>query len=190
MKQKPAIAFDLDDTLHDITGAFLEFHQKTYGHTILFESAPASLAQALGISDEEETGRWDKFFSEPMCLDIRPFEGTRDVLENLKKNHTVILVTNRSKEWIPQAKAWIEKHLNGIFEEIIFVKELSKEISKAEICKKKGIETLVDDEPNNIEPCDKYGVRGVFFDRPWNRNNNPKIERLYQISDLKWIIKL
>ncbi|MDE1875152.1 MAG: hypothetical protein KGH68_03755 [Patescibacteria group bacterium] len=186
MNPKPAIAFDLDDTLHDLTGAFLDFHLKTYGYTIPLESAPFFVGTALGISDEEEDRRWDKFFKDPSSLDIPAFEDARTTIEELKKSHRVVLMTDRSRNWIPHAKAWIEGHLKGVFDDLVFVKELSEAKDKAVICKEMNIAVLIDDKPSTIEQCDAYGVKGIFFDRPWNRGLTfaPRVYRLSELGEL------
>lgn len=187
MNQKPAIAFDLDDTLHDLTGAFLDFHLKAYGYTIPFEFAPFIVGPALGISEEEEDRRWDRFFNDPSSLDIPAFEDALTTIEELKKSRRVVLMTNRSKNWIPQAKAWIERHLKDVFDELIFVKELSDLKDKAIICKEMNIGVLIDDKPGTIEQCDTHRVKGIFFDRPWNKGC-VSASRIHRLSELKGII--
>src|SRR3972149_4423415 len=103
----------------------------------------------------------------------------------LKKEYKLHISTARSKGWHEQVRKWINTHLPGIFEKIIFCKNLKCiDKSKGPICMQRKYYALVDDNPEEIKSCLECGVKVIVFDQPWNRKIGKTIPRIKSFREL------
>ena len=187
MDQPRTIAFDFDDTLYDSVRLFLEFNRNNFGGTATYDDIGAgNFYEYLGITEEEETNRWNLFYSDPKFWDGAPHPETAKTLIHLKKGYRIVILTARSQAWQHQVTSWVEKHLPNIFEEIIFAdSDEFKNEKKVFICGKKNISHLVDDNIGQITSClectdPKVGI--IVFDRPWNRMIPLSVPRISSVG--------
>ena len=129
------IAVDLDDTLCNSSFVFWDWHRKKYGfglkpHQITNYYWPIAVKEHLNIdiTFEETFTRSMEFLQTPESIDlIEPIKFSFEVLQELKSKLglKLVVITIRSKVVAKQTKAWVHRHFNGIFEDIIFTDQFS-----------------------------------------------------------------
>lgn len=173
MEYKPTITFDLDDVLCDVTRPFVAWHNERYGTNLLFEDILGdNLHELLGLTKGEEFDRWLEFFALPQYMDIVPDPETVMVLERLREHFKIIIVSARNPLFQPFAKPWLEKYLDNLYDEILFIKHKDgTKRSKGEVCKEVESVLHVDDEPRHYVQCKAHGIKFIMFSAPWNMDS-------------------
>jgi len=189
LSPKPIIVFDLDDTLLQMTPAFLAFCKKKYGTQLQLSQITGDLHKHMRISREEELKRWFAFMYQSTYLAIKPRVGVKRTLFKLRKSYSIILLTNREHQYWKAAKQWLNKHLRGCYDKLIFARDKKdRRVPKGELCRKLGAIVLVDDEPENIYSAQKYGIQTILFDQPWNKRVSKKVSRIRSIVNIPHIL--
>ena len=84
----------------------------------------------------------------------------RRVLQQLREDYRIVLITARRPTARPQTLAWLEEH--GVpFDELHHAKD------KSDVAE--GIVLAVDDHPEHVSDYLEQGVRVFLMDQPWNR---------------------
>ncbi|OGI69479.1 hypothetical protein A2824_03370 [Candidatus Nomurabacteria bacterium RIFCSPHIGHO2_01_FULL_42_16] len=180
------IAIDFDDVICDTSRAFLKFNAQKYKQPFPFYKVNKYyLNEVLNLDVAEEERRWNEFFSNPKFCYPKPRRELLPALILLKKEYKLHISTARSKGWHEQVRKWINTHLPGIFEKIIFCKNLKCiDKSKGPICMQRKYYALVDDNPEEIKSCLECGVKVIVFDQPWNRKIGKTIPRIKSFREL------
>lgn len=162
-KMKTKIFFDFDNTLVDTTSAFVSWYNNKNDTQIdPKEIINYNFEPQLKLSKEEMIKGFssDEFFSF-----LRPFDGVREFLEQLKqtKLFEMYLVSNCSNESIIQKIKWLyEFNLEKYFDGKIFL-SINKPIDKSLIDMSKSI--FIDDhKENHLSSNAKY--KFAFKDLP------------------------
>ncbi|MDB4984756.1 MAG: hypothetical protein JWM20_935 [Patescibacteria group bacterium] len=184
MNTKPTIAFDFDDVLCDTVRAFLEFREATFGPTIAYDDlSEKPLHEDLGISEDEESKRWDLFFKNDEFCYPKPDVEKISTLENLKPHARLVILTARYRLWHAQILTFVERYVPTLFEEVIFTDHREGKKLKGVICKEQGISLLVDDNPEQIASCEQNGIEVLVFNQPWNRHLQ-NVRRITSFAEL------
>jgi len=97
---------------------------------------------------------------------IKPIRGSREAIEELKKDYNLIVVTARYPLFKRSSIKWIKHHFPDCFSSIEFVRyktPFGPRTSKAEICKRINAGCIIDDKLKNVEDCSKAGIKVYFF---------------------------
>ncbi len=186
MEFKPTITFDLDDVLCDVTRPFVVWHNERFGTDFEFEDIIAdNIHELAGITKSEEFDRWLLFFQSPIYMEIVPDPEAVMVLERLKDQFHIVIISARNTKFQPFAQPWLKKYLDGLYDEVFFIKgkDGSKK-TKGEICKSVGSVLHVDDEPHHFAACKANGIKFILFTAPWNMDSvecDGRIDSLTQI---------
>ena len=172
------IAIDLDDVLFDFIGYFFEWHNHKFGTAFKPNDMVYDFLWEVWDGTKEDAGeRVELFFKEIDMLSMGPIAGAYEVLTRLKEKYDLYIVSARPKSTYQDTAAWLDKYFTGIFQEV----ELGignpladgRILSKAELCRQKGIETLVDDQLVHALACSKLGIETLLFgNHGWNQTNN------------------
>ncbi len=118
------------------------------------------LAKGLDIH-ELNSGRDDEIYGnlifDSLCLPL---------IENLRKNHTIYILTARHSHHRDVTISWLNEH-DLIYDKIFLNHYNDWRVSpqyKAEIIRREGIDVLVDDTPEIIDYVDRNtGCRAILF---------------------------
>ena len=112
---------------------------------------------------------------------FKPIPHSKKILSKLAKEHELYIITARSTDVKNHTHLWINEHFNNIFKEIIFCEYHKSDHfveTKGEICKKYGIDLIVDDNKEYIWDCHKHKIKTIVFDYkkqyPWAKDKYPK----------------
>lgn len=189
------IAVDVDDVLTHTGTEYIKYHNKKYGTKLqLWQFYDYDYLKPYG-HDRHEASKRILDYIENKALEIEPVEGARGVLEKLKKNHELIVITGRAKSIMVKTKEWIGHYYPDIFSQIVCtdVHQLNGGKDKGEICKELGVNLLIDDYLKYAMECANVGIRVLLLKQPWNINeqiNNDLITRVDNWDEIERQIEL
>lgn len=177
---RKTIAVDIDDVLASINEGMRLFINTYYGEEHTPEDYTADgqywgyWEQIWNVSDEEGKKRYEAFIHSDEFLQATTNDGAIDVINRLKLDHDLVVVTAREDFHVEGTHRWLDQNFAETFKRIEFAPIWSKEkkVSKGEICKVIGAGYLIDD---NVEHCNLAAEEGVqallFGEYGWNRNH-------------------
>lgn len=171
------IAIDIDDTLYPTIAALHAFHNERYGTQCAEETTHTfKLEDSWGCTTAEAFERVAQFFGTEFFLNMRPFDDAVRVVRKLARVCMPVAVTSRSSSVVRETKEMLDAHFPSLFWDVRFSSHAfpggnykGNERTKAEICERAGIHTLIEDAPSYAHECAARGIRVILFDRPWNQ---------------------
>ena len=172
---KPIIACDIDDVKFPFIPKFCNFHNRVYGTRIRLSSRnfhTYQISDVLRTSVEESVKRIEEYLHSEEFLTAQPMEGTQDAIEHLSSDFRIISVTARRDCYMQVTNEWIA-HFFPQIEEIHFSHNhyayAGDRKTKAEICKEKNAQFLIEDSGDYALQVAESGTPVYLFDQPWNQ---------------------
>ena len=174
------IGIDVDGVLVD-----LGTYQLTYGIPYFREKYGMEVKNPKGydIQDvfqctrEQREQFWTKYIW-AYCLKAPMTEGAAETVAALKKaGHRIVIITGRAHTtekgvtgalFRAMLKYWLRKN-RFPYDEIIFCSESESAADKLEACRKKQIDVMIDDKPENLFAL-KDSVKIVCYPAIWNED--------------------
>ena len=184
------LGIDLDEIVADSLDAIIKFHNEKYKTNLKKDNFVSyRFWEIWGGTKEESVKKISEFFKTDHLANIYPIAGSLGALADLKKSgHELFIITGRRNEIIKQTEEWIEKHFPNIFSGAHFANSYTlggHERKKSDICKKLGVELIIEDDLLHATDCAKNGIKVFLFDYPWNQGNlSPNIERVFSWSEI------
>jgi len=172
------IAVDADDTLFDENTAVRLFHNEKYGtdHTAedyLQEGVFMSFWDRIwDVSEEETMKRYEEFVQFKLEHNLPPLPHALEVLQKLKGNYELVVVTARDKRGVQMTHDALTEHYPDIFSDVHFVPLWGGEekATKALICNEIGADYLIDDSFEHCKLAAETGTKSLLFGHyGWNR---------------------
>lgn len=166
------IAVDVDDVLTKTGANYIKYHNEKYGTNLKpWQFYDYEYLKPFGL-DRREGSRRILDYIEERALEIEPLKGARKVLEELKKNHELIVITGRAKNIMKTTGEWIDHYFPDIFSHVVCtdVHQLNGGKDKGEICRDLGVNLLIDDYLKYAQECSREGIRVLLLAQPWNVN--------------------
>jgi hypothetical protein len=175
------IGIDLDDTLCDFGGEFINYYNNLQKTNFWFYNLKDySYASFLGISQRYCNELVSQFTTEYIDK-LVPFKGSFDSLSSIKTKYNcrLYIVTYRSERFKIQTQEWIDKHYPGIFSGIEFGNYYEYDDdyivrSKYNMCLSRSIKILIDDNYDILLQCIKQSndnFMTIVFERPWSKQD-------------------
>lgn len=184
------IGIDLDEILSQSTLAFIKFHNEIYGTNIKIENKKTySWSELINESGDVYEKKIHEFFTSSYGKNIKPIKDARNVLEKLKSNNRLYIITARSNNVRKETEEWIEKHYYNIFSNIYFTDQWFKngiETTKGTICNILGIDIFIEDNLEYALECVAPNRIVYLLDYPWNQTDKlPKgVRRVYSWKEI------
>lgn len=166
------IAIDLDEVTAEFLEKLLEYHcLKTDKKISKEEFLSYNFWETWGGTREEAIKIVYDFHKSKMFDGIQPVRGAIKSVEKLLKENEIVIITSRPANQRRKTKAWLKKYFGKIKIEVYFTGDFHKgKNTKIEICKKIGIDLILEDHPDYAQKCAEEEIKVILFDRPWNRN--------------------
>src|SRR5690349_6585264 len=125
--QKQIIAIDIDDVLGSQNEAMRLFINAQYGlnHTPEDYDIEAEYwgywETVWGVDDNEGEKRWRSFMDNGGVDNLQKHPEVLGVLEKLKENYDLVVVTARQDEFAEETRKWLAREFPAIFKDIHFV---------------------------------------------------------------------
>lgn len=184
------IGIDLDDVLGQFIPALIEFHNNKYGTDIKFEKFNSyKFWEVWGGNMEEAIQKVYDFHKTPYFKNIKTIDGAEEVLNRLKENNELYIVTSRQEDVIKETEEWVDKNFPKIFKKIYFTNQYSRsgiETTKQKVCDDLDMDILIEDNLKYAEECSRPDRKIFLFDKPWNQSEKlpPNVKRIYSWKEI------
>lgn len=176
-KEKPIIAIDIDDVIAANAPAFIEFSNQKFGTNLRTEDYHEHWIELWNVDLAEVKRRADLYHEVGHVSTYGVISGAKEALGRLRERFRLVLITSRRKSVEKITKEWIDKHFQGLFEDIVFAGFFDKnldvstlKLTKADIAKGLNAKYLIDDQLKHIEAAAAAGIECVLFgEYKWNR---------------------
>lgn len=186
---KQTIAVDLDDVLAVNVPSFLEYSNKNWDTNLTLEDYDEDWQKMWGVDLAERERRAVEVHESGLVSSHKRIDEAERVLRKLATKYRLVIITSRRMSIQIETLRWIDKHFDGIFEDIRFagiwdtVTEHANSATKAELCRELGADFLIDDQPKHCIAVAEAGLQGLLFgEYPWNVLNQLP-ERVARVKD-------
>tara|TARA_Y100000034_G_C6878007_1_gene401825 strand:+ start:439 stop:1050 length:612 start_codon:yes stop_codon:yes gene_type:complete len=168
------IAVDIDDVIAEFMDGFIQFHNEKYGTSLVKKDlVDYSFWRVLKEEREEGIKRIYNFIDSSNFKEILPAEGAFEVLNLLKEENELVIITSRPKSFTKQTEEWIKNHFPGIFSKIHFSynRDIQKKGNKTKnkICEELKVDIFIEDSLEYSEECVSEGTKVLLLNKPWNQ---------------------
>jgi len=165
-KKERKIGFDLDDSVFDFIGSFIEYSNKTNKTSLKREDFVRYTFDVKKIFD---------FYNTDFFRKMSPLPNSKEVIISLKQNSLLYVVTSRPDFLYNDTMNHLWENFRHCFSDVFFSSnhhtgDENSGKTKAEICLKKGISVMIDDSLEYALQCAERGINALLLDAPWNRN--------------------
>ncbi len=184
------IGFDLDEVLADLLSSLIKFHNTNYKTNLVKEHFVSNkFWEVWGGTKDEATQKVYNFHASDYLRNLKPIDGSKEIVDFLKKKNNLFVITSRSNDFESATVEWINQHFPKKFSSINFANHYSqsgKQITKSSICNDLGIDIMIEDSVDHALDCLSPTRKILLVDHPWNKSFNP-IRGIYRIKSLKEI---
>ncbi len=188
VKIKMKIGIDLDGVIADFVSGFLKFYNLKFNENILFENWQSyHFYDNLRKTKEEEIKLIDEFYNSNFFDDINLIDGAKKGVERLTIDNKVSIITARPIEYKEKTENFFKKNFSMNNWDIFYSeKPKGVEIDKKSICKKLGIELMIEDSQDYARGCADEGIKVLLFNQPWNKNSREyeNVNRVYNWKEV------
>ena len=176
--KKKTVAIDVDDVLAASADGFVAWSNETFGTNLTTHDYQEHWADMWRVDHAEVSRRADLYHASGYHEKFAPIDDAYDVLQALKEQFRLIVITSRRTSGSSVTLRWLETHYAGIFEDVIYsgfydaITEKSFALTKGDIAKRAGVDFLVDDQVKHVIAAAEAGIPAVLFgDYPWNKSD-------------------
>jgi uncharacterized HAD superfamily protein len=177
------IAVDIDEVLVPFLPALSRFYTRQTNIKVKMpRKYPYHYAPLFNISEEESSKLVRDFYETSFHANLRPIRGSKEMIQKLSENNTLIAVTGRQSYAREPTENLIKNHFRDSFSDIIYCDHFTANArSKAEICKEICAELLIDDNYDACKDCLELSIPAVNFTGwplyPWCELSDISVQR-------------
>ena len=154
------IAVDIDEVLTPFLPTMLKWRRPLK----VPPRYPYRCSTLYGISEIESQKLIQEFYKSDDFMNLKPFQGSKQVLGELSEYNKLYVVTGRQDSVRLKTETWIEKWYPGVFTDVILTNSFTDgEVSKSSICKILNIGLIIDDNFDTCMDCINNGIRAINF---------------------------
>jgi len=189
------IAWDVDDVLNDLMGAWLREEWQpahpscaaSYGD---LRSNPPH--EVIGAELDEYLASLDSFRHSRYLDQLQPLPEAVEWFERNGDRYRHIVLTSVPVRYAPTSASWVLRHFGRWIRSFNFVpsKRSGESLPEYDGSKQDFLswfgkaEVLVDDHPGNVEAARKAGLNALLMPRPWNGANGAARETFKELESL------
>lgn len=180
------IGVDVDEVLAKFNESFASFVEQKLNREIplsLFRTY--NLCETLQLPIDKVDELYYEYFEHEISSEMEPILNSLEIIEELAKEHELIIITARDSMHKTHTINWLEKHYPRIFKEVYFTNE-DAEGTKGDIAEKYNIDIHIDDAHHNIINVAKKGIPCLLFNKPWNQEDIPEnVKRVHSWEEIR-----
>ena len=185
------IAIDIDDVLSDFTEAFIEYSNATYGTSYKAEDYTEDLQKLWGVDGEEVGRRIIELNRTGLAATLGHKDHAKRVLEVLKKDYDLLIITFRIPEIKDMTMTWVEERFPGVFDQdkvyftglLTHFNDTAKMPTKGDLAKELGADYLIDDQIKHCLSAAEMGIKSLLFG-PCSWDHKTKLpENIVHVND-------
>lgn len=166
------IGVDLDDVLSQSTPALIKFHNEKYGTNFDIKNLKVfKLMTILGNDKKHAEQKLHEFHTSSYGKTL-PIPGVKKILEKLKKNNELYVITARGDDIKKVTLKWVNKNFPNIFSGIYLTNEFvnsKTKTNKKTVCNDLKIDIFVEDNLDYATECVSPKRKVYLLDYPWNQ---------------------
>ena len=173
------IGIDLDNVLVDYMGGFCRFYNNKEGTNFSindFESY--NIWKTIGGGMWRTIRLVKEFYHSDFFDEIELIDGAEEGLRELSREHSPSVITARFKYYKEKTERFFDERLADIDLRCFFTGFINPKRRKLKVCKREGIDLMVEDNVGCALAIAKKGIPVLLFERPWNKNG--KSEGLHE----------
>jgi hypothetical protein len=177
---RQGLAVDLDEVLVAHLEGLIEFYRSETGIPLsVYDFYSYRFWEVWGGERLRAIELVRRFYESEQFAGLLPAPGAVDAVERLRRMFDLHVVTARPACIAMATRRWLVEHFGGAaITDVVCTNAwpLPGERaarSKAEVCRSRGINTIVEDSLEHVGECCRSGMRAVLLDKPWNRGPTP-----------------
>lgn len=192
------IGFDLDDTLIDLVGAFIKYHNKLYGtHIDKRKINVYNMAGGIGISEKLVNERIENFCESSDFGSIPAIEGAVEAILKLREGNELSVITGRIKRYSGVTIDLVDRLFYKSFSAIRFSEKSRinrNSIDKGAVGEELKLRVFMEDGLHYAKQFTIRGIPVILYDAPWNQCSKEEekehgLIRAYSWKEVPDIIK-
>jgi uncharacterized HAD superfamily protein len=188
------IGLDMDEVLAQFLATFIVYHNEKYNTNHRLEDVHEfELWKVWGGTKEEIAERIRQFVVEGRVLTLPPVPMAQMIIESLKEDNELFVITARHDAGRESSEKWLEEHFPETFREVHMSNDAHKENSsnktKADICKDIGIDIMIEDSYLYAEGIAAEGIPVILLNYSWNISK-PHTDNIFRARDWSEVPKV
>jgi uncharacterized HAD superfamily protein len=173
MTRRPVLAVDIDEVLCPFADRLFAAYNQSRGTSLSSQDMRRYHYNDAMMIEYVEAQRFvDAFHTQPERHGA-PIPGAVQALEQLSQEYDIVIVTSRPPRHVEYTSAWLRRYFGGLITAVYFANYWQEDLpksSKADLCRRLGVDVLVDDHLDYVSECAGVGIRCLLFgDYSWNR---------------------
>lgn len=194
---RQTIAIDIDDVLAESAKGFVGFSNQRWGTSLEVDDYQEHWAEMWKVDNEEVEKRALEYHNSGVLSTFSHREAALSVLEALKENFNLIIITSRRLQMKNDTLAWVHMHYPGIFsnDDINFagiwdiVDEHSHTKTKAELAMTLRADYIIDDQLKHCIAAGDYGIKAILFGNyRWNQTQTALTPHITRVTDWEGVL--
>ena len=168
------IGIDIDEVLAKFVDSYLQIYNFKYNKNINTKDMfTYDLWVPLKISRDEAVSITNELFNSDLYDKIGVIEGSQEGVRRLAKDNELYIITARPIFAKEKTKEFFNKYYQDIKFSMYYTGDFfNGAMIKSELCSKKGIDYMIEDNAEIVLDCSKKGINTILFDKPWNQGLN------------------
>lgn len=181
------IGIDIDEVLADLLSQYINFLNHQYKLALTYE-----VFRGYYIWDDWQDLNipknilFENFYKSNFFKQIKPIKESLNIVDQIKKNHSLYAITSRPDNLKRQTFEWINKYVPHTFKEIHFANYLLNQ-KKSDICKELHVDLMIEDSMDYALDCANNNIQVLLLSYPWNNTtiNNPLIYKVKTWDEIR-----
>lgn len=190
--KKQRIAVDCDDVIVPTAPLILQNYNETYGTAIEFKDFYSDKLDIWQVPDRATAvKRIEAYLETDEYQQVKPFVDAIAIMQRLSKRYELHVVTGRADFLTAATESMLERYFPSLFTSIEFTNFFrTAGRSKADVCKKLGIDFLVEDHLHHATVVAECGINVLLFgEYPWNQTDQlpahiQRVKDWYEAADI------
>lgn len=176
---KKTIAIDVDDVLAANAAGLVAYSNKKWGTNLTVNDYQEHWGEMWQVDHAESEQRALQIFEEAVMSGYEYDDTALPVLLELRKKYRLVVVTARRRLIEQSTREWLERHYEGIFDDVMFAGlydagHTDDVYQKTKLDTLKGISAhyLIDDQTKHCFAAAEAGIHAILFgDYTWNQTD-------------------
>lgn len=179
---KPVVAIDIDDVLSASAEELITYSNMRWGTHLTVADYDEHWGKMWQLEHDmdEMHKRAHEVRGSGIFGNASPKDDAQLVLEELRGRFSITLVTSRHRLLEPETRSWLEKHYDGLIDEVIFAgiydgndnHQVQITATKKDILARIGATYFIDDQLKHCYAAAETGIETIVFGNySWNQDN-------------------
>ncbi len=170
------IAVDLDEILAGFLDAFILFYNEKYNANLNRDNFHTyKYWEVLKCTRDESIRTVYEFYKTPHFKNIKAIDGSIEGINELNREHELIIITGRPNYVKKETEKWIESHFSNKFSEVYLTNLFSLNgsfVTKTEICKDMKTSIAIEDDFEHAKDYSSNNIKVLLKKYKWNENKD------------------